>query len=121
MSFLFGEFDGEQYVFKGISLTDEAMATSGTYRKFKTDANGNRYAHIINTKTGYPSKTTILSVSVIARDCMTADAYATAFQAMGIERVKEFLETHKDLKVYFIYEDENQKLQTLNLNGFPEN
>ena len=114
-------FDGEQYVFKGISLTDEAMATSGTYRKFKTDANGNRYAHIINTKTGYPSKTTILSVSVIARDCMTADAYATAFQAMGIERVKEFLETHKDLKVYFIYEDENQKLQTLNLNGFPEN
>lgn len=114
-------FDGEQYVFKGISLTDEAMATSGTYRKFKTDANGNRYAHIINTKTGYPSKTTILSVSVIARDCMTADAYATAFQAMGIARVKEFLETHKDLKVYFIYEDENQKLQTLNLNGFPEN
>ena len=114
-------FDGEQYVFKGISLTDEAMATSGTYRKFKTDANGNRYAHIINTKTGYPSKTTILSVSVIARDCMTADAYATAFQATGIERVKEFLETHKDLKVYFIYEDENQKLQTLNLNGFPEN
>ena len=45
---------------------------------------------------------------------------ATAFQAMGIERVKEFLETHKDLKVYFIYEDENQELQTLNLNGFPE-
>ena len=114
-------FDGEQSVFKGISLTDEAMATSGTYRKFKTDENGNRYAHIINTNTGYPSKTNVLSVSVIAKDCMTADAYATAFQAMGIERVKEFLKTHKDLKVYFIYEDENQILQTLNLNGFPEN
>jgi len=114
-------FDGEQSVFKGISLTDEAMATSGTYRKFKTDVNGNRYAHIINTETGYPSKTNVLSVSVIAKDCMTADAYATAFQAMGIERVKEFLKTHKDLKVYFIYEDENQILQTLNLNGFPEN
>jgi len=114
-------FDGEQSVFKGISLTDEAMATSGTYRKFKTDENGNRYAHIINTETGYPSKTNVLSVSVIAKDCMTADAYATAFQAMGIERIKEFLMTHKDLKVYFIYEDENQILQTLNLNGFPEN
>ena len=114
-------FDGEQSVFKGISLTDEAMATSGTYRKFKTDENGNRYAHIINTETGYPSKTNVLSVSVIAEDCMTADAYATAFQAMGIERVKEFLQTHQDLKVYFIYEDENQELQTLNLNGFPEN
>lgn len=113
-------FDGEQSVFKGISLKDEGMATSGTYRKFKTDENGNRYAHIINTKTGYPSKTNVLSVSVIAKDCMTADAYATAFQAMGIERVKQFLASHNDLKVYFIYEDENQELQTLSLNGFPE-
>ena len=44
-------FDGEQSVFKALELKDEAMATSGTYRKFKLDENGNRYAHIINTKT----------------------------------------------------------------------
>ena len=96
------------------------MATSGTYRKFKIDENGNRYAHIINTKTGYPTKTNILSVSVIAEDCMTADAYATAFQAMGIEKVTEFLYKHSELKVYVIYEDENRSLQTLNINGFSE-
>ncbi|WP_111682072.1 FAD:protein FMN transferase [Winogradskyella tangerina] len=113
-------FDGEQSVFRALALKDEAMATSGTYRKFKTDENGNRYAHIINTKTGYPTKTNVLSVSVIAEDCMTADAYATAFQAMGIEKVKTFLETRPELKAYFIYENENKELNTLSLNNFPE-
>lgn len=113
-------FDGEQSVFKALVLEDEAMATSGTYRKFKTDENGDRYAHIINTKTGYPTKTNVLSVSVIAEDCMTADAYATAFQAMGIEKVKTFLETRPELKAYFIYENENKELNTLSLNNFPE-
>ena len=113
-------FDGEQSVFKAISLNNEAMATSGTYRKFKVDDNGNRYAHIINTKTGYPTKTNILSVSVIAKDCMTADAYATAFQAMGIEKVTAFLKKHPELKVYFIYENKNKELKTLGLNNFPE-
>ncbi len=112
-------FDGQQSVFKAITLKDESMATSGTYRKFKTDENGNRYAHIINTKTGYPTKTNLLSVSVIANDCMTADAYATAFQAMGIEKVEEFLTQHKELKVYLIYELDKE-LKTLNLNNFPE-
>jgi len=113
-------FDGEQSVFKGISLTNVGMATSGTYRKFKIDDNGNRYAHIINTKTGYPTKTNILSVSVIAEDCMTADAYATAFQAMGIERVTEFLNMHPELKVFIVFENDENELETLSLNNFPE-
>ena len=113
-------FDGTKSYSKVITLKDEAMATSGTYRKFKIDENGNRYAHIINTKTGYPTKTNVLSVSVIAPDCMTADAYATAFQAMGIESVTKFLEKHPELKTYFIYEDDKKVLQTLSLNNFPE-
>ena len=113
-------FDGSQSQQIAVALKDEAMATSGVYRKFKIDANGNKYAHIINTKTGYPSKTNILSVSVIAPTCAVADAYATAFKAMGIEKVKLFLEGHPELKVYFIYEDANKQLQTLALNSFPE-
>ena len=113
-------FDGQQSVFKALALKDEAMATSGTYRKFKMDENGNRYAHIINTKTGYPTKTNVLSVSVIAPDCMTADAYATAFQAMGIEKVTAFLSRRPELKAYFIYENENKELSTMSLNNFPE-
>jgi thiamine biosynthesis lipoprotein len=113
-------FDGSQSVLKAISLHDEAMATSGTYRKFKTDENGNKYSHIIDTKTGYPSKTNLLSISVIAEDCMTADAYATTFKAMGIERVKEFLKVHPELKVFLIFENELNEFETLSLNGFPE-
>ncbi|NRD20876.1 FAD:protein FMN transferase [Winogradskyella eckloniae] len=112
-------FEGEQTYSKVITLQGESLATSGTYRKFKIDDKGNRYAHIINTKTGYPTKTNILSVSVIAPDCMTADGYATAFQAMGIDKVKWFLNAHPELRVYFIFEDENKDLQTMSLNGFP--
>jgi len=113
-------FDGEQSVYKAITLKDEAMATSGTYRKFKVDDNGNRFAHIIDTKTGYPSKTNILSVSVIAEECMVADAYATAFQAMGIDRTTSFLQSHPELKVFIIFENQQNEFETLNLNNFPE-
>lgn len=113
-------FDGTQSVLKAIKLNENAMATSGTYRKFKVDENGNRYAHIINTKTGYPSKTNILSVSVLATNCMTADAYATAFQAMGVENVESFLETHQELKVFLVFENEKGDLETKTINGFPE-
>ncbi|NRR91089.1 FAD:protein FMN transferase [Winogradskyella undariae] len=113
-------FEGDQSYSKVIVLQEEAMATSGTYRKFKIDDNGNRYAHIIDTKTGYPSKTNILSVSVLAEDCMTADAYATAFQAMGIDKVKTFAERHAELKVFIIFENEAKELETLSLNNFPQ-
>lgn len=113
-------FDGTQSIMKVIEMKDESMATSGTYRKFSIDENGNRYSHIIDTKTGYPSKTNLLSISVIADNCMVADGYATAFKAMGIENVKTFLETHPELKVFLIFENEKMELDTLSLNGFPE-
>ncbi len=113
-------FDGSQSINRVLELKDQAMATSGTYRKFKIDDNGNRYAHIIDTKTGYPSKTNLLSISVIAGSCMMADAYATAFKTMGIDGIKEFLELRPGLKVFLIFENENKELETLALNGFPE-
>ena len=113
-------FNGTQSINQVIALKDEAMATSGTYRKFKIDENGNRYAHIIDTKTGYPSKTNLLSISVIASDCMLADAYATAFKAMGLEKIKTFLEGHPELKVFLIFENDKQEIETLTLNGFTE-
>ena len=114
-------FNGTQSINKVLFLKDKAMATSGTYRKFKIDDNGNRYAHIIDTKTGYPSKTNLLSISVIADNCMTADAYATAFKAMGIERIKTFLEAHPELKVFLIFENDKKEFETLSLNGFGDN
>ncbi|TWO33212.1 FAD:protein FMN transferase [Seonamhaeicola sediminis] len=113
-------FDGNQSILKAIKLKDAAMATSGTYRKFKIDTSGNRYSHIIDTDTGYPSKTNLLSISVIAQDCMTADAYATAFKTMGIEKIKLFLENHPELKVFLIFENEKREFETLSLNRFPD-
>lgn len=113
-------FEGQKSILKSITLKDEAMATSGTYRKFKIDENGNRYAHIIDTETGYPSKTNLLSISVITNDCMTADAYATAFKSMGVDKIKSFLKNHLELKVFLIFENKNKELETLNLNSFPE-
>ena len=112
-------FDGSQSYSKSISLSNKGMATSGTYRKFKVDQNGNRYAHIIDTKTGYPTKANVLSVSVIAPNSMLADGYATTFQAMGVEKTKAFLKVHPELQVYFIYLNANDELETLGLNGFP--
>ncbi|WP_417199106.1 FAD:protein FMN transferase [Bizionia sp.] len=114
-------FDGEQSILNAISLKNESMATSGTYRKFKIDDQGNRYSHIIDTKTGYPSKTNLLSISVIAENCMIADAYATAFKAMGIEKVEEFLKAHPELKVFLIFENDLNEFETVSINGFPEN
>lgn len=113
-------FDGTQSWDKAFILKDEAMATSGTYRKFKIDENGNRYAHIIDAKTGYPSKTNLLSISVIAIDCMTADAYATAFKTMGIEKVKAFLKSHPELKAFLIFENAEKNLENMSINNFPE-
>ena len=112
-------FDGSQSYNKKFVLRNKSMATTGTYRKYKLDANGNRYAHIINTQTGYPTKTNILSVSVIAENCMMADGYATAFQAMGVENVKQFLTKHPELKAYIIFENKNKEFEILEFNNFP--
>lgn len=90
-----------------IPLKDQSLATSGNYNKFYVE-DGKKYAHIIDPFTGYPAKHHLLSATVIASDCMTADAYATAFMVMGLEKSKQFLSEHKDLGlgVFFIY-DEN--------------
>jgi len=97
-----------------IELNNEAIATSGNYRKFKINtATGEKYAHTINPKTGYPSKSNLLSASVIAAlDCADVDAYATAFMAMGFEKSKLFLEKYPHLKAFLIYSDEQGVIKT---------
>jgi thiamine biosynthesis lipoprotein len=101
-----------------VELNNKAMATSGTYRKYKIDENGRRYTHIIDAKTGYPSQSNILSISVIAENCMAADAYATALQTMNLEELSNFLSNHPELKVYIIFENENKELEYKSFNGF---
>lgn len=101
-----------------LALSDKSLATSGNYRKFREDSlTGEKYVHIINPKTGLMEKSNILSASVIADDCATADAFATAFMAMGLEKAKAKAEQLKDIEVYFIY-DNRGELGTYFSDGF---
>lgn len=107
------ETTGEERKLKAvISLNNKAMATSGNYRKFYEEG-GQKFSHIIDPGNGYPARQNLLSATVIADDGITADAYATSFMIMGLERAKFFLEDNKDLKleVYFIY-DEKGSMKT---------
>lgn len=94
-----------------LQLTDCAVATSGNYRNFYISADGRKLAHTINPKTGYPVQHSILSSTVIAPTCAMADAFATAFMVMGLDKAQEVLSAHPELKAYFIYADEEGKNQ----------
>jgi len=91
-----------------VKVTDKAMATSGNYRNFYYK-DGKRYAHTIDPKTGYPVQHSILSATVFAKSCAVADAYATSFMVMGMEKAKQLLEHHPELMAYLIYSDEDGK------------
>ena len=87
-----------------LNVTDIAMATSGNYRNFYYQG-GKKYAHTIDPKTGYPVQHNILSATVLAKTCALADAYATSFMVMGLDKAQKVLEQHPELMAYFIYDD----------------
>lgn len=99
-----------------LNVTGVGIATSGNYRNFYYK-DGKKYAHTIDPRTGYPVQHNILSATVIAKDCMSADAYATAFMVMGLEEAERFANAHPDIDACFIYTDENGKLQTYYTKG----
>lgn len=84
-----------------ITIGDRAVATSGNYRNFYY-RDGRKYAHTIDPKTGRPVQHSLLSATVTAPDCATADAYATAFMVMGEEKARQTLARHKELKALLI-------------------
>lgn len=100
-----------------ISLSGHALATSGNYRNFYVQ-NGKKIAHTINPKTGYPAQQDILSSTVVAPTCAEADAFATAFMVMGMEKAKKVLLEQSQLDAYFIYSDEEGNYQTWSSTGF---
>ena len=102
-----------------LSLENKAISTSGSYRKYYEE-NGVRYSHTIDPTNGYPVKHNLLSVSVLATDCITADAYATAFMVMGLEKSKTFLKNHPELDGYFISDDQHGGFAVFYTSGFQE-
>lgn len=92
-----------------IAVSGCGIATSGNYRNYKVDAEGRRYAHTISPATGRPVQSDVLSATVVAPDCMSADAYATAFMVMGSELSKKLIEKNDSLAVMLILADSSGK------------
>ena len=94
-----------------ISLKDKAISTSGNYRKFYVE-NGIKYSHEIDPKTGNPARNTLLSASILADECATADGIATACMVIGKDNAIEFLNLHHEYEGYLIYSDESGNFRT---------
>ena len=92
-----------------VPLIDEALATSGNYRNVY-EVNGQKFSHTINPVTGFPERSRLLSASVFAPDCMTADAYATACMVAGPEQALAFAKNDDQIEVYLIISTESGDL-----------
>jgi len=99
-----------------VSLRDRSLATSGNYRRFYVK-DGVKYSHTIDPSTGYPVRHNLLSATVIADQCIMADAYATAFMVIGVEKTKEMLKNRKDLDAYLIFTDDSGEYTTYSTPG----
>lgn len=92
-----------------IALDNKGLATSGNYRNYY-EAGDMKISHTIDPSTGRPVKHGLLSATVIAKDCMTADAYATAMMVMGTEKSIELQQTHEDIEIFLIFNNENGEM-----------
>lgn len=108
---------GNQELEAIVGLTDKALATSGNYRNFYLE-DGKKYAHTIDPKTGCPVQHNLLSATVLADHCMTADAFATAFMVLGLGRAIELADSIREIEVYFIYADEAGQYKSYASEGF---
>lgn len=99
-----------------LAISNVGMATSGNYRNFYYKG-GKKYAHTIDPRMGYPVQHSILSSTVIAKDCATADAYATAFMVMGLDSAKVFCANHPELDAYFICTGNDGEYETYFTDG----
>lgn len=95
-----------------LRLTDCAVATSGNYRNFYYK-DGVKYAHTIDPRTGYPVQHSLLSATVIADNCIRADALATAFMVLGVDSAMAYCERHPEIKGYFIVAADSGRYEIL--------
>jgi thiamine biosynthesis lipoprotein len=90
-------------------LIDEAIATSGNYEQF-FEYRGKRYSHLVDPRSGFPVDSKVLSVSIITKNCTSADSLATAFFVSGLEGVKKFLaQNPSTMRIFVVSQDEKGK------------
>ncbi len=100
-------------------LKDWSVSTSGNYRNFYV-VNGIKYSHTISPKTGYPERNTLLSASVFSKNAIAADAWATAFMVLGIDRAFPLANELPDIEAYFIYSKEDGSMAVKYSTGLTE-
>ncbi len=109
----------ERIITNKIKLKNRAVAGSGNYRKNRRDSiTGKLYVHTINPLTGLAEPNNVLSVHVIAGTCAEADAFATAFLAMGSKKSKELIPHLRLIDVQLIYINDSNRIETFNTDGF---
>ena len=106
-------------VLKKILLNNKSMATSGTYNNYFLH-NGKKFSHIINPKTGYPYNYSIVSATVIAQDCVDADAYATMAMTMDVDDFLLIINSIKDVESFLVLIDENNNFVYYESKNFKE-
>lgn len=97
-----GNMSNGEYLQKRIQMTGGGMATSGNYRRFYLDKEGNKVAHTIDPRTGRSALSRLLSVTVVAPTCAEADAMGTMFLAMGADDALAAVGRMPGVKAYFI-------------------
>lgn len=104
-------------LFTVVSLKNKALATSGDYRQY-FEVEGKRYSHILDPRSGFPISHNLVSVSVIAPDCMSADAYATALMVIGFKAGIELVESISDIDALFITKTKKGQLKSFRSSNF---
>jgi thiamine biosynthesis lipoprotein len=104
-------------VYKVVSISNQAFATSGDYRNF-FELNNVRYSHVIDPRTGYPVSNGVVSVSVIAADCTLADGLSTALMVMGSERGIELVNRLPNVECLMVVQKTEGKLVDFYSTGF---
>ena len=99
-----------------IQIDNKALATSGNYRNYY-EVKGEKFSHTINPKTGYTERNNLLSASIIADDCITADALATGCMSMGLEPAKKMVDSLPNVDAVFIYTADGKTMKVYYTKG----
>lgn len=111
------DYMSEQVVNKAVKLSSGAITTSGNYRKYVKSGN-KKLSHLIDPKTGFPFQNELISVTVRAKDGITADGYDNALMGMGLTKSFEFLKRHTEMQAYFIYHQKDGSVADTATAGF---
>lgn len=104
-----GDDPMEPVINRIISLENGAVTTSGNYRRYQ-ESNGARITHLLDPRTGYTLSNELISVTVVAPDAITADAYDNALMGMGLEKALKFVEARPELAAHFVYKRSNGEI-----------